>query len=64
MTENISKWTDLEFQPLVKELLSYINDDIDSIKKLEEINKLIALPENALLVTWDVKSLHTNIPHK
>ena len=51
MTENISKWTDLELQPLDKELPSYIKDDTDFIKKLEEINKLIALPDNALLVT-------------
>ena len=37
MTENISKWTDLELQTLVKELPSYIKDDTDFIKKLEEI---------------------------
>ena len=33
MTENISKWTDVELQPLVKELPSYIKDDTDFIKK-------------------------------
>ena len=41
MTENISKWKDLELQPLVKEL-PYIKDDTDFIKKLEGINKSIA----------------------
>ena len=64
MTENISKWTDLELQPLVKELPSHIKDTTDFIKKLEEINKSYNLLENSLLVTWDVKSLYTNIPHK
>ena len=39
MTENISKWTDLELEPLVKELPSHIKDTTDFIKKLEEINK-------------------------
>ena len=64
MTESISKWTDLELQPLVKELPSHIKDTTDFIKKLEKINKSFNLPENSLLVTWDVKSLYTNIPHK
>ena len=64
MTENSSKWTDLELQPLVKELPSYIKDNTDFVKKLEEINKSIALSENALLVTWDIKSPYTSIPYK
>ena len=64
MTENISTWTDLELQSLVKELPSYIKDNTDFIKKLEEINESYNLPENSLLVSWDVKSLYTNIPHK
>ena len=64
MTENIFKWTDLEIQPLVKELPSHIKDTTDFIKKLEKINKSENLPENSLLVPWGVKSLYTNIPHK
>ena len=64
MTENICKWTDLELQLLVKELSSNVKDTTDFIKKLEEINKSYNLPENSLLVTWDVKSLYTNITHK
>ena len=37
----------------------------DFIRKLEKINKSYNLPENSLLVTWDViTSLHTNTPHK
>ena len=38
MTENISKWTELELQPLVKKLPSHIKDTTDFVKKLE-INK-------------------------
>ena len=49
---------------MVKELPSHIKDTTDFIKKLEEINKSYNLPENSLLVTWDVKSLYTKIPHK
>ena len=34
------------------------------MKKINDINKNQTLPPNSLLVTWDVKSLYTNIPHK
>ncbi len=36
----------------------------DFLCKLQEINKPYqTLPSDTLLVTWDVKSLYTNIPH-
>ena len=64
MTENVSKRIDSEIQFLVKELPSHIKDNTDFIKKLEEINKSYNLLENSLLITWDLKPLYTNIPHK
>ena len=63
-TMNLSKWVDIQLQPLVKKLPSYPQDDNHFLKKINDINKNQTLPPNSLLVTWDVKSLYTNIPHK
>ena len=61
---NLSKWVDLQLQPLAKKLPSYLKDDNDFLRKINELNKKQNIPQNALLVTWDVKSLRTKIPHK
>ena len=61
---NLSKWVDLQLQPFVKKLKSYLKDDNDFLRKINDINQKYQLPKNALLVTWDVKSLYTSIPHK
>ena len=58
------KWIDIQLQPLVKKLPSYLKDDNDFLRKIDELNDKQTIPPNALLVTWDVKSLYTNIPHK
>ena len=63
-TMNLSKWIDIQLQPLVKKLPSYLKDDNDFLRKIDELNDKQTIPPNALLVTWDVKSLYTNIPHK
>ena len=63
-TMNLSKWVDIQLQPLVKKLPSYIKDSSHFLRKIEQINQQIKLPPNAILVTWDVKSLYTNIPHE
>ena len=42
---------------------SYIEDTPDFLRHLENINNEGKLPENALLVTWNVIGLFTNIPH-
>ena len=42
---------------------SYIQDTPDFLRHLQEINKEGKLPEDALIVTWDVIGLFTNIPH-
>ena len=54
----------MQLHPLVKKLPSYLKDDNDFLRKINELNKKQTIPQNALLVTWDLKSLYTNIPHK
>ena len=57
-TERISHFVDYHLQPLVQKLPSFVKDDF--------LNKLLTignLPANSLLVTLDVSSLYTNIPH-
>ena len=61
-TMNLSNWVDIQLQPFVKKLPSYIKDSGHFLRKIEQINQQIKLPPNAILVTWDVKSLYTNIP--
>ena len=59
-TSKISKFVDYHIQPLAKELPSYVKDTTDFINKVKDIGPL---PENSYLVTMDVSSLYTNIPH-
>ena len=59
-TERISDFVDYHLQPLVSKLPSYVKDTNDFLNKLTLINNL---PNNTLLVTLDVSSLYTNIPH-
>ena len=54
----------MQLQPLVKKQPSYLKDDNDFLRKIDNLNKTQTIPPNAILVTWDVKSLYTNIPHK
>ena len=61
-TSNISKWIDDQLQPLVQKLPSHLKDDNDFLCKLVELNNNHTLPPETILVTWDVKSLYTNIP--
>ena len=60
-TDNISKYVDYILQPYMKTLPSFIKDTTDFLQKLKQIPKLST---NALLVTLDVSSLYTNIPHE
>ena len=59
-TDRISHFIDHHLQPLVHKLPSYVKDTNDFLNKLLTIGKL---PSNSLLVTLDVSSLYTNIPH-
>ena len=60
-TERISQFVDYHLKPLVQKLPSYIKDTTHFLLKLQELG---TLPSNAILVTLDVSSLYTNIPHK
>ena len=59
-TERISQFVDFHLKPLVFTIPSYVKDTTDFLNKLAIFNRL---PDNALLVTLDVTSLYTNIPH-
>ena len=56
----ISHFIDIHLQPIVNGIKSHIKDTTDFINKIE---KILNLPKEAILVTMDVKSLFTNIPH-
>ena len=60
-TERISQFVDHHLQPLVTKLPSYIKDTTHFLNKLNNIGQL---PNGVLLVTLNVTSLYTNIPHK
>ena len=59
-TEKISKLVDHFLNPASTNHKSYVKD---SAHFLNLIGNLDELPENSLLVTFDVSSLYTNIPH-
>ena len=56
----ISHFVDIHLQPIVDGIKSRIKDTTDFINKIE---KIFNLPEEAIIVIMDVKSLFTNIPH-
>ena len=60
-TERISEFVDSYLNPLVSHIPSYIQDTTDFLRKLEGIKHQI--PNSAFLVTLDVSSLYTDIPH-
>ena len=59
-TENISQFIDYWLQPIMKKLPSFIKDTTEFINQLNEI----VIEPDTLLVTIDVKSIYTCIPHK
>ena len=59
-TSKMSEHVDYHLQPIVKEILSYIQHTTDFLRK---INQIDFIPDNSYLVSLDVKSLYTNIPN-
>ena len=59
-TERISQFVDYYIKPLVHKTASVIKDTTHFLNKLDQLGHL---PSNAILVTLDVSSLYTNIPH-
>ena len=60
-TERISLFIDSFLKPLVSKVPSYIHDTPDFLRRLEGIKSQI--PNTAIIGTFDVSSLYTNIPH-
>ena len=60
-TSRISEFVDYYLQPEVKKLKSYVKDTTDFIKKIEPIDHV---SDDSYLVSLDVRSLYTDIPHK
>nr|XP_054762104.1 uncharacterized protein LOC129268590 [Lytechinus pictus] len=60
-TENISLFVDYHIKHHVSRAPSYIHDTPDFLRKLNHIKDQI--PETAIIGTFDVSSLYTNIPH-
>lgn len=60
LTENISAYLDSILKPHMESLPSYVKDTSDFITKLHSLKEI---PQNAFLVTLDVASLYSNIPH-
>ena len=60
-TDNLSKYITHFLQPLAEKLPSHIKDTTHFLRVLRA---LPPLPENSFLVTADVTSLYTNIPHE
>ena len=60
LTENISSFIDSILQRLILFIPSYIKDTKEFINKLASSK---TIPSDVLLVTMDVTSLYTNIPH-
>lgn len=59
LLENISKYVDSLLQPHVKKIRTYIQDTRDFISKIEDLQ----IPPDLVLVSLDVVSLYTSIPH-
>ena len=59
-TERISEYASNILNPLVFKLPSFIKDTTHFLNKLSSLGNL---PNNSLLVSLDVSSLYTNIPH-
>ncbi|XP_060559766.1 uncharacterized protein LOC132719850 [Ruditapes philippinarum] len=58
-TENIAKYLDFILNPYMQTLPSYIKDTTDFINKVRNLK----LNKDTYIVTLDVSSLYTNIPH-
>ena len=63
-TEKISVFVDYHLRPLATGLDSYVQDNMDFLRHIDNINRSNIITPDTLLVTMDVSSLYTNIPHK
>ncbi|CDR01385.1 unnamed protein product [Oncorhynchus mykiss] len=61
VTAPLSTFVDFFIRPLAEQLPSFVKDTSSMISIIESLDPL---PENTLLVAFDVESLYTNIPHE
>ena len=61
-TANLSNFLDYYLKPIVQTIPSFIKDTTHFLRILRE--KAGVVPPDSLLVTFDVKSLYTNIPNE
>ena len=59
LTHRLSNFIDIVSKPPCEHVPSFIRDDLDFLNHLPE-----TIDENALLVSFDVVSLYTSIPHE
>jgi len=59
-TENLSQFIDYWLQPIMKALPSYLKNSTQLVNELKQLK----VKPNIILVTIDVKSLYTCIPHE
>ena len=59
-TEKLSQYLDFYLKPIVRSIPSYIKDITHFLRVILDQTEI---PNNTILVTLDVKSLFTNIPH-
>ena len=63
-TERISSFLDHILQPIAKAKKSYTSKDLKKTTQFINFIEERKVPENAILVSMDVTSLYTNIPHE
>ena len=61
LTEKMSGFVDSFLRPYVSSLPSYVRDSSDFIQVIQALE---AVNRDTILVTFDVESLYTNIPHQ
>ena len=60
-TSKLARFADHHLKPIAEQLPSYVKDTGSFLRKINKIGKV---PKNSILVTMDVSSLYTNIPHR
>ena len=64
ITEGIATFVEHHIQPLSVSHDTYLQDTPHFLRLIQNINKGPKLKKNAMLVTWDVEGLYTNIEHE
>ncbi|CAN7945344.1 unnamed protein product [Ixodes hexagonus] len=62
-TEHISEFVDQAIKHIPPLLQSYVKDTTDFLNQINRMNESDIISEDSILVTIDVNSLYTNIPH-